>query len=168
MGNCCGCNALFFKFYPSIKKEARNEESLWLRKMCLIATVIHFSLSILSLALIGFGPMIFNLLQTCWIYSCYLTLREREVAVYLFILLGQTIYCIFAILGVGEDPGTESGAFQSLGHIIILCFLVLMAYLVGKAEWDFHQRGGLKAKDDVDIEKPMVIDQADDEYKPSH
>ena len=38
-----------------------------------------------------------------------------------------------------------------------------MGYLVGKAEWDFHKRGGLKAVDDLE---PEIIDNAaDDEFK---
>ena len=126
--------------------------------MCLVATLIHFSLSILSLALIGFGPMIFNLLQTFWIYSCYLTLRERADAFYIVVLLAQTVYCVLRILGIGEPSDREVGAFQSLGNIIILCFLVIMGYLVGKAEWDFHQRGGLRARD-------WIADDDDDDEK---
>ena len=166
MGNCG--SSIFFKLYPSIKKSDKGiEEAAWLRKMCIVATFVHFSLSIMSLALVGFTPMIFNFLQTCWIYSCYLTLREREVMFYLFILLVQSAYCICRILGVGDDPSSESGAFQSLGNIIILCFLVLMGYLIGKAEWDFHKRGGLKALP-IEIPDPELVDQeADDEYKPA-
>ena len=71
--------------------------------MCLIATLLHFTLVLLSLALIGFKPMLFNLVQVIWVYSCYLTLREREVVVYLVVLAAQIVYCVTRILGIGED-----------------------------------------------------------------
>ena len=80
------------------------------------------------------------------------------------------VYCICEILGIGEDEAVQHGAFQSLGHMIIMCFLVLMGYLVGKAEWDFHQRGGLKAVDADNEKAPFVVESGgeDDEYKASH
>ena len=163
---CTWFSRLFFKIYPSKKKEARNHDAVWLRKMCLLAGFIHGSLALLAMALIGFWPMIFNLLQFFWIYSCYLTLREREVVFYLVILLVQTSYCVCRILGVGEDSSEEKGTFQSLGNIIILCFLVLLGYLIGKAEWDFHQRGDMKAVDslvDPEDQPVVVVDNAGDD-----
>ena len=134
---CTWFSKLFFKIYPSKKKEARNHDAVWLRKMCLLAGFIHGSLALLAMALIGFWPMIFNLLQFFWSYSCYLTLRERAVFVYLLLLLVQISYCICRTLGIGEEDESR-GTFQSLGNIIILCFLVLLGYLMGKAVWDFH------------------------------
>ena len=154
---------LFFRIYPSTKKEARNSDAVWLRKMCFLACFIHGSLALLSMALIGFWPMLFNLLQLFWIYSCYLTLREREVAFYLVLLLVQTSYCICRILGVGEESDDERGTFQSLGNIIILCFLVLLGYLIGKAAWDFHKCGGMKGVDLLEPVDPEVVDNVGDD-----
>ena len=115
--------------------------------MCLTATIIHFVLVLLSLALIGFKPMVFNLIQTMWSYSCYLTLRERECVVYLVILALQVTYCVTRILGLGEKSDDKKGTFQSLGNMIILGCCILLGYMVGKAYWDFHKRGGLKGVD---------------------
>ena len=115
--------------------------------MCLTATIIHFILTLLSLALIGFKPMVFNLIQCMWSYSCYLTLRERECVVYLIILLMQVAYCVSRILGLGDNDGEKKGTFQSLGNMIILGCCILLGYMVGKAYWDFHKHDGLKGVD---------------------
>ena len=32
---------LFFKFYPTTKKETENPEGEWMRCMALVATVVH-------------------------------------------------------------------------------------------------------------------------------
>ena len=127
--------------------------------MCLIATLLHFTLVLLSLALIGFKPMVFNLVQVCWVYSCYLTLREREVVVYLLILAAQIIYCLTRILGIGDHHDGVNSTFQSLGHMIIMAVCILLAYMVGRAYWDFHQGRGLKGVDPdfKDDEVPAVV-----------
>ena len=77
---------VFFALYPSSKKEAHTEEGHWLRRMCAVATFVHFGLTVLGLAMIGFGTMIMNFLLSCWAYSCFLTLREREVWLYMIVL----------------------------------------------------------------------------------
>ena len=157
----CECmNRFFFKLYPARKKETRNEASRCLRNVLLIATLLHFTLVLLSLALIGFKPMIFNLAQVMICYSCYLTIREREVVFYLLVLAAQIFYCVTRILGFGEEE--QKGTFQSLGNMIIMGVCVLLAYLVGKAWWDFHSRGGLKGTDpiiDEESKAPMVVDE---------
>ena len=78
--------------------------------MMAVACLLHFGLSITALAIIGFMPMIFNFLQCAWAYSCYLTLREREIWTYLVILFIQTFYCILHMFGVGDDPSASTAA----------------------------------------------------------
>ena len=51
---------LFFKFYPTTKKETHNPEGEWMRCMALVATIVHELMFIFCLALVGFGAMIFN------------------------------------------------------------------------------------------------------------
>ena len=77
----------FFKFYPSNKKDYHTEEGKWMRCICLLSVLLHNGLFIFCLALVGAGPMILNFLQALWSYSVYLTLREREMAVYCFLVL---------------------------------------------------------------------------------
>ena len=43
---------------------------------------------------------------------------------------------------------------------------MLLGYLIGKAEWDFHQRGGMKAVDslvDPEDQPVVVVDNAGDD-----
>ena len=85
------CNLLekwFFKFYPTTKKVAETAEGDWIRRLCVISTIIHLGLFVFCLALVGFGAMIFNCCQIMMSYSVYLTLREREMALYILLLLG--------------------------------------------------------------------------------
>ena len=80
----------FFFFYPSKPKAVPegHEDARWFRVIALISTFVHFGLLIFCLALVGPYAMLFNLGQCFFVYSVYLTLREREMAVYLLLLIG--------------------------------------------------------------------------------
>ena len=65
-----------------------NEEAKWMRCIALISSFVHFGMLIFCLALVGVYPMLFNIAQCFWIYSVYLTLREREMLFYLLLLMG--------------------------------------------------------------------------------
>ena len=85
----CEClERWFFKFYPSNKKLTKTPEGDWMRCICFLSVLLHNGLFIFCLALVGAGPMILNFLQAMWIYSVYLTLREREMIVYCLLVLG--------------------------------------------------------------------------------
>ena len=101
-------------------------------------------MALTSLAIIGFWPMFFNLLESLWAYSCYLTLREREVWVYLALLLIQILVMIFHSLGLSDNKGPgNDGTFQILGDLIVFCSDGLLGYLVGQAFYTFRKTGGL-------------------------
>ena len=90
----CDCGEkLFFYLYPSDRKEIpdENKPGLWLRCMLLIAVVVHMGLSFFSLAIVGFYPLVINLIQASWSYSCQLTMRERQIVIYLVLLLVQMV-----------------------------------------------------------------------------
>ena len=137
---------VFFTLYPSQSKQAFTAEGDWLRKMCLFATVAHAGLTVTGLAFVGFQCMALNALQCCFSYSCYLTLREREIWIYMFILLCQVLLNLLDILGVTDNPAkahmTES-SLQQLGQFIALAMCVLIGYLVGRASYMFRKSGGL-------------------------
>ena len=103
---CDCCERWFFKFYPAVRKEAYTAEGFWMRKISLVSCIIHNLLFVFCLALVGAGPMILNFLQAMWTYSVFLTLREREMAVYLLLLAGQIGQCITMILG-GNCKGMQ-------------------------------------------------------------
>ena len=142
MGNTCG--RCIFWLYPSTKKTAFTEEGLWLRKMLALGVFIHSGLALTCLAIVGFTPMMINLLQAAVTYSCYLTLREREVWVYVFLLFCQVISCVLTLCGVGEDKNDGgNGAMQVLGQMLCLIFSCLAGFLIGKASYEFRKSGGL-------------------------
>ena len=134
---------VFFSLYPSQKFQAFTEEGHWLRKVCLIATICHLSMTILGLALVGFQCMILNLLECLWMYSCYLTLREREVWVYMIILLILLTMNVLDLLGITDGEESVESSMQQLGQFIVLAITVLMFYFVGRASYMFRKSGGL-------------------------
>ena len=99
---CSTLERIFFSLYPSSSKTAETPEGDWLRRMLFISLFVHAGLAGWALALIGFWPMIINLAQLAWAYSCYLTLREREIAVYMVLLLAQLIYNICCLFGSSD------------------------------------------------------------------
>ena len=113
-----------------------------MRKICCIATIVHISLSAFDLAFVGFQNMILNLLQGTLIYSSYLTLRNREIWIYFIVLLGQVVYTLLDVLGIGDGDAAE-GTMQHLGQIITLCMTSLMGYFVSSAFYKFRKSGGL-------------------------
>ena len=75
MGICDCLERVFFRLFPTKKKETTNPNGDWLRCVMLIATLLHFGMALFCMALVGFGAMILNILQAIWAYSVYLTLR---------------------------------------------------------------------------------------------
>ena len=86
----CGAR-VFFYLYPSKAKTIPegNEAGEYLRIMLLIALALHAGLAFFCLAFVGFWPMLINVIQAAFAYSCYLTMREKEIIFYLFLLLVQ-------------------------------------------------------------------------------
>ena len=145
----CDClEKWFFRFYPSKKKETETPEGEWLRCVALISTILHEALFIFCLALVGFGPMIFNFLQGLWTYSIYLTLREREMAFYMILLIGQVVQCVLGLLGIGGGDDTDKlGAFQMGGMIANTVACGILLVMNGRAWYQFHESGGLHGVD---------------------
>ena len=154
---CDKAEKLFFRLYPTMKKQAETEEGQWLRCCCAISTVVHFCLFVFCMALVGAPSMLLNLFQSAVIYSCYLTLRERELAVYIVLVCGQILQSIFYF--VGGEEGESLGAFQTGGGIgnAVACGLLLFAN--GKAWYAFRMSGGLHG---LDVNKPLLEDKDDD------
>ena len=76
--------------------------------MLRIAWIAHLGLAIMALAMVGFWCMFINVLQQCVAYSGYLTLRERQVIFYLFLLLVQVVYDLLGMLGIGNSNDHET------------------------------------------------------------
>ena len=52
----------FFRLFPTKRKETTNPHGDWLRCVMCIAAILHFSMALLSMALVGFTCMILNIL----------------------------------------------------------------------------------------------------------
>ena len=129
-----------------------------MRTVSLISCILHNLLFIFCLALVGAGPMVFNFLQAAWIYSVFLTMRQREMVVYLLLVLGQIAQCLTMML---KDRDVPLGAFQSGGLIgnTVACGLLL--FFNGRALWLFHESGGLRGRKG-DLTEPLLTPTPDD------
>ena len=88
----------------------------------------------MGLAMVGFMCMMFNALQLMIVYSVYLTLREREVWIYMLLLLVQTVLNILDVLGITDNPekvAMQESSLQQLGQFIALAMTILIGYFVG-------------------------------------
>ena len=102
-GNCCTrlFRKLFQKMYPPKPKVLATSQGVWLRKMAAVSMFFDFCFFVLALLLVGFRPMIVDLLLGFWGYSVYLTLREWSVI----------LYCVFKAIAAGGlmfNSGSES------------------------------------------------------------
>ena len=58
-----------------------------------MASVIgHLIFFVFALALVGFEPMIINLVLAAWSYSCYLTLKGWSVLLLMFFMAASTYH----------------------------------------------------------------------------
>jgi hypothetical protein len=83
---CKQMQRLFFNLYPSKMKQVVSTDGRRVRKSILFALVLHVLLFFFCLAVVGFIPMLANFMLSCWSYSCYLTIREKEIVIYLVLL----------------------------------------------------------------------------------
>jgi len=84
--------------------------------------------------------MVMNFLQASIAYSCYLTVREKEIVIYLFLLVIGSLEDIFSLR---KDV---LGNLQVLGKIINLVSYCLLLYVVGKCYYSFRHSGGLHGR----------------------
>lgn len=113
-----------------------------MRKMLFLGLILHCALVFLCLAMVGFEPMLINLIQACWIYSCFLTLRERQVILYFALLAIQAFYAIYSTLRK-QPEGYRLSSSQLLGRLICLSVVALIFYTLGRAYYAFRKTGGL-------------------------
>ena len=98
-----------------------------------------------SLAFIGFKPMITNLFLATISYSIYLTLREWMIVFYLFLLLSCGI--VGGIAWASDQESTSTAGLQSsqvLALITDLGITVLNFVMISRWYWRFRKSGGIK------------------------
>jgi len=121
------------------------------RKAILFSLVLHILLFFFSFAVVGFRPMVMNFLLASIAYSCYLTVREKEIIIYLVLL---TIGSFDDIVSLKKDV---LGNLQVLGKIINLVTYCLLLYVVGKCYYAFRHAGGLHGRG---TQKDLIEDRA--------
>ena len=118
---------LFFKFYPSEpRKHKGTGEGHTLRRTIAVCLVFHMIFFLLSLAFIGFWPMLSDLLYSCLVYSIYLTLSKWAITFYEITLVGGIIYGILSLF-----PFTQTA--QLLFYVLNLIFYGFALFFVWNA-----------------------------------
>ena len=133
----------FWCLYPHELKPSFTPEGRSIRGAFKALTIIHTIMFVFCLTIVGFVPMLYNLGLASWAYSCYLTLREREMIVYFILIvaaLGQQIGSYFT--------GKEEGSWQSLGGLVNLGIYVLCLYVAARYYAYFRMSGGLRGVKD--------------------
>ena len=101
-------------------------------------TALHGFMFVLSICLVGFFPMLYNLILAAWAYSCYLTLREREIIFYFIMIV---VVVTLEVLRLFDEK--KEGSWQSLSSIVLLGLYGLTLYISGRYYHAFRVSGGL-------------------------
>lgn len=91
----------------------------------------------ISLTVIGFVSMVIELLYGSWAYSCYLTLNECQMIIYMVALLANT-----AISLLNMSQVTKQNNIKLLFYIANLFFYILALYFMFMRYKAFRLAGG--------------------------
>ena len=129
------CRKCFFRLYPNKPKPAETAQGLHLRRVLKWLTVCHIISFLVSLTVIGFFSMLSEIGYSAWAYSCFLTLREWQVILYLLLLLIGIINGFFNIFAFST--------VSLLFYIVTLVFLGFALYFLFFAYKAFRMAGGI-------------------------
>ena len=148
---------IFNKMWPSKPKQLYTNQGRWLRKMALLFMVLDFMFFVFSLAVVGFEPMLYDLLLGVLGYSVYLTVREWVTMLY----LAGKLFSAFALF-FGERTGANYSnaplqSTQLFGEIANATFHLMSVYFVGRAYYYFRKNGGIWGTgEDAKLNKAMA------------
>ena len=107
------------KMYPPVPKIAWTTQGKWLRTMVGFFCIMHVIFFVVALAITGFGPMMASMFLSIWSYSCYLTLREWTVILYILFVAGISVLMVYDELFDDKvDFGKQFNHTQPLGYFI--------------------------------------------------
>ena len=129
-------------FFPGKMKRARTHEGDKLRWYVGATVFGHCIFFFVSLAIIGFIPMIENLLFAAWIYSVYLTLREWLLILYMIALI-FTMYENFK-RERQQHQFREMNSYEALGWLCLFSYYVFIICYLLPVYIKFRAKGGLK------------------------
>ena len=129
------CKKIFFRLYPNKLKPADTHQGLYLRKVLRVLTFLHVLFFFVCLTIVGFLPMLSELGLSAWCYSCYLTLKEWQVILYMLFLFIGLINGFINIF-----------AFESVSlifYIINLVYYGIAMYFAFMSYKNFRKSGGI-------------------------
>jgi hypothetical protein len=125
----------FFKFYPSRTKHADTQAGVSLRRVLGVSLFLHICFFITALTAIGFKVMLLEIFFVSWVYSCYLTLHEWAIVVYLITLVFGITHGFLSIFAFTD--------VSLLFFILLLVFYFLSFYGTGTRYLTFRAHGGI-------------------------
>ena len=128
-------NKIFFTLYPDHPKRTSNEEGVHLRSTIKVCCILHIFFFVAALTLMGFLTTMTELGFSLWSFSCFLTLREWSIIIYMIMLLFSAIYGILNIFTIGT--------IGLLFYIMNLMFYILALYYILGAYKHFRDAGGI-------------------------
>ena len=112
--------------------------------MLAFCTFAHMCFFVISLAFVGFEAMIFALLLGTWSYSCYLTLREWSVGLYILFSLATAFYLLYAGAGFDAESTQVVGLLANSGFDVCAAYYTARAYYYFRKTGGIHGLGGVK------------------------
>ena len=139
--NCCiQCIIkMFKKMYPSHRKIAHTPQGVSLRNKFKLFTILNMASCVLSLAIIGFYPLLYSALVLALSYSGYLTLREWVVCLHITM-------CITAVFQSLQTLITVETIGRQFITGCVIGYFVFQAVFISKYYIKFRQFGGIKGK----------------------
>ena len=141
------CNKVFFKLYPPSAKSIKNPEGQTLRIYFKIALILHIVLFIISLCMVGFEPMLWEIVLLAIAYSCYLTVREYMCIFYIMVLGASFINAMIKIWSY------TSYYIKFFGYTLIVIFYGFNFYFISLQYWRFRTSGGIHGHQEQLIDK---------------
>ncbi len=137
-------------------------EGDYLRRALSILVFFHCVFFVVSIVYIGFLSMISEIIFSLWAYSCYLTLKEPFIVLY---LLGLIMGIIYGVIGMMYK--TNINFNNMLFYIMAEVYYVLAFYYLGRTYLSFRKAGGIHGTFGTPKPKPLVTPQKDEETTPS-
>ena len=105
--------------------------------------MIHNVLFVFSLSIIGFAPMMESIFLACWAYSCYLTMNECQILLYVFFVIASVSTNFYV-----ERRDLAPDVFEMIGYLILYVIYGFMLYFLCSGYYRFRHTGGLKGNYD--------------------
>ena len=121
----------FNYLFPAVQKTCYTYQGRWLRYMLAMAVALHWVFFVFCLYFVGFWSTMFNLGLAFKAYSVYLTMRQKQLFCYFFLLVMAAGTELF------QELGTKVDSTQKIGLIINVVIYFLNIFFVGKAWWAF-------------------------------